>query len=106
MWTKEFPSLVTDYRASIESRSVILLGSVALADVVCVVQSSVIGVELMVAFRACVEDRGTFISTTGLSLSKQHLRIVALRALLVRGLLCIGNVLRDRERGESVALAL
>lgn len=98
--------MVTDYRASIESRSVMLLASVALADVVCVVQSSVVGVELVVAFWACEEDCRTFISTTGLSLSKQHLRIVTLRALLVRGLLCIGNVLRDRKRGESVALAL
>jgi hypothetical protein len=69
-------------------------------------RGSVVGVEFVHALRARVKDRGTFVSTTSLSLTELHLGIVALRTFLVGGLLCARNFLRDRESGESIALAL
>lgn len=66
----------------------------------------VVGIELVGTLRARVEDRGSLISTTRLSLAELHLGVVALRTFFDGDLLCARNVLRNRQRGESVALAL
>jgi hypothetical protein len=67
---------------------------------------SIVCVELVRTLRARVEDRGSLISATCLSLPELHLGVVALGTFFVGDLLCAGNVLRDRKRSESVAFAL
>lgn len=66
----------------------------------------VVGVELVRAFRARIEDRGSLVSATCLRLAELHLGIVALGTFFIGDLLCARNFLRDRKRGEAVALAL
>jgi len=59
---------------------------------------SVVGVELVVAFRAGVEDGRPLIGATQLGLAEHHLRIMALGTLLDRHLLRVGLLLRNLDR--------
>lgn len=67
---------------------------------------SVVGVEFVGTLRTRVEDRGSLIGATHLSLAELHLGVVALGTFFVGVLLCARNVLGDRKRGEAIALAL
>lgn len=66
----------------------------------------VIGIELVKTLRASVEDRGSLVSATRLSLTELHFGVVALGTFFVGDLLCACNVLRNGQRGEAVVLAL
>ena len=66
----------------------------------------IVGIGLVGTLGARVEDRGRLVSATRLSLAELHLRVVALRASFIGDLLCVRNVLRNRRRGEAIALAL
>lgn len=66
----------------------------------------VVGIELVGTLGARVEDRGSLVSTTRLSLAELHLRVVTLRTFFVGDLLCARNVLRYGQRNEAIALAL
>jgi hypothetical protein len=67
---------------------------------------SVVGVELVRTLRARVEDGGSLVSATRLSLAELHLGVVALRTFFVGDLLYARDVLRDGQRGKAIALAL
>lgn len=60
----------------------------------------------MPTLRTSIKHRRPLIRTPQLHLTELQLRMIALRTLLVGGLLRVGDGLRDLEGGEVVALAL
>lgn len=65
-----------------------------------------VGIGLVGALRARVGDRGSLVSVTRLGLAELHLGVLTLGTFFVGDLLCARNVLRNRRRGEAIALAL